>query len=95
MGPTTGTTTLTSLEQSPESVSQTWKVNSRVWVPRLLLACPVVGGYRDYSTISQYIYVPAIGRAPSQLRLMFGYLRLQARFERELWQPPRLQLHRL
>src|SRR5262245_51826221 len=41
----------------------------------------VVGCCRDDSTISQYVHVSAISRAPLQLHLMFGSLRLHARLE--------------
>jgi hypothetical protein len=41
----------------------------------------VVGCCRDDSTVSQYVYVPAISRAPLQLHLIFGSLRLHARLE--------------
>ncbi len=54
---------------------------SRHWFRDCLLACPSSGACRDDSTISQYVYVPAISRAPFQLHLMFGSLRLQARLE--------------
>ena len=45
------------------------------------LGLSVVGCCRDDSTISQYVHVPAISRAPFQLHLMFGSLRLHARLE--------------
>ena len=47
----------------------------------IVIGLSVVGGCRDNSTISQYVHVPAISRAPLQLHLMFGSLRLHARLK--------------
>ena len=47
----------------------------------IALGSSAVGYCRDNSTISQYVHVPAISRAPFQLHLMFVSLRLQARLE--------------
>src|SRR4029453_4434084 len=50
----------------------------------IALGSSAVGYCRDNSTISQYVHVPAISRAPLQLHLMFVSLRLQARLEHDV-----------
>ena len=60
----------------------------------IALGLSVVGCCRDNSTISQYVHVPAISRAPFQLHLMLVSLRLHARLS-TMSPPPALTAARI